>query len=249
MKTFRAIIVVMGLAVFFANCKPNEEEPVPPPDTTPPEITVPDDTIRIGLGDRDAVLEGVTATDSGYIDLTSSIRITNEENLESIGSLIPINFAVSDAAGNTQTATRMVSINCSKLQGVYDMATSKAGGGVGDTLYGYTTTVSYNTNLPYQIQLKNFHNSPEFNAGMSPFPALRGDGPNRLKIVESSSAYPTSPGSSQVALFLTGTATFARVGSTAEYRIVSMNYKLTPENDNDPGAISEEFNAVCTKRP
>jgi len=244
MKTFRAIIVVMCLATCFANCKPKELPPEP--DTTPPEIFVPNDTITIGLGDKAAALGGVTATDSGYIDLTSSVKISNEENLESIGSLITINLEVSDAAGNRATAKRIVKVSCGKLENAkYDVDITEIlpGGGKGMTWRNFVPMVINITNRDIEFQVHGFHANDYYKSGLD-MVFFEGDGPRQLKVKDVNYYYDKFGDGDY---YLTGTAVFESVDDTkTEYRIVSMHYKLTKTNNP---AVYEEYTAVCTKRP
>lgn len=227
-RVFRAIIAVTGLALFFANCKPEKPTP-PPPDVTPPELTVPKDTLKyVNLGDKAAVLKDVKAIDSGYIDLTSSVKITNEDALENLG-YNTVKFEVSDAAGNKATATRTIVVIGKKLAGTYTVTSQLVGG----SSYDYDIFVDESPPNSTIIQFQQFHPPGYFVV------QLDGNGSKKLKFRDQRVSY---GGNIQV---LSGEATFDSVdGTKTDYKLVSITYKFALEHDS---TTIEAYTAVCKK--
>ena len=224
MRTFRTIIAVVSVALVFTNC--DTEEPILP-DTTPPVITVPEEIIEVGLGDKSAVLQGVTAKDDVDGDLTKSINILSD--VETVG-IDTIKFEVSDKAGNKATATRVVMVSAKKLVGKYNVS--------------YKDVIS-NKGGTYEINI--FEEDADITVKVSGFHYYKvkiemlGNGPRQLKIVEYFGAHPVD---GDVRYTLSGTATFEAVNATKDkYNLVSFDYKLTPEFKDDV----EEFTATCER--
>jgi len=221
-KAFRVIIVVTSLAVFFANCKP--KEPEYEPDTTPPELTAPKDTITIDLGDKAAVLKNVRAIDSGYIDLTSQIKITNDTVLETLGHNT-VKFEVSDAAGNKATTTRTVFVRGKKLEGTYEV-TAILKGSEGFPMY-YNIDVVENPSNSARIQFAFFH-ATSATHGNGITVVLFGGGHKRLEMEEKHGINLTTM---EVSAILTGEVFFKCTDPAKEtYELETINYQLRPEN-------------------
>lgn len=77
-------------------------------DVTDPVLTVPSDT-QISVDDAFDPMTGVSATDDTDGDLTSAITVSGEVNTAVPGSY-ELTYSVSDAAGNTATAKRTVTV-------------------------------------------------------------------------------------------------------------------------------------------
>lgn len=234
MKTFRviAIIATASLALVFTGCPKPETEPEP--DTSLPIIKVANDTIEVDLGDKTAVLKDVTASDDTDGDITASIKITNENALESIG-YNTIFFEVSDAAGNKATAKRVVMVKSEKLVGRYDVT--------------LTTPENPNANIPpYVLDIKYtgrlaavpFHGRFN-NITYDQTVYFEGDGAGRLKIAAGQRLI-----SGQGEWKISGEAKFESVDATKKnYKIVSMEYQLVLD---DMQSVTENYKAVCVKR-
>lgn len=87
-----------------------EPTPTPlPPDTTAPELTLlGESTVKV-IARSEYVDPGFTATDDRDGDLSASVQIEGEVDVNWCGSYI-LTYTVSDAAGNTATAERVVEV-------------------------------------------------------------------------------------------------------------------------------------------
>lgn len=77
-------------------------------DTVAPTLTVPADS-SIKAGSSFDPMEGVTAVDDVDGDLTSAVTVTGSVDTATLGDYV-LGYAVTDAAGNTATASRTVSV-------------------------------------------------------------------------------------------------------------------------------------------
>lgn len=84
-------------------------------DVTAPEITLPESDEVVQGADFDA-LAGVAATDDRDGDLTGSIEVTGEVDVDTLGEYELV-YTVADAAGNTTTATRTVTVVAAPASG------------------------------------------------------------------------------------------------------------------------------------
>ena len=99
----------------------NPDQTTPPPDTRPPVFSGVEDT-TINRGETFDPLAGVTATDNVDGNVTSSITSTGEVDVDLPGAYT-VSYSVSDAARNTATATRVVTVVVPP--GLPDVATEK----------------------------------------------------------------------------------------------------------------------------
>lgn len=75
-------------------------------DTTPPQITFSDETIRLSVQDPEAaLLQGVTAADSHNGDVTDSVVVESIRMTDADGSIL-VRYAAFDSAGNVTKADR-----------------------------------------------------------------------------------------------------------------------------------------------
>lgn len=77
-------------------------------DQTKPQITLPSNN-QVSVGEAFDPMAGVSATDDVDGDLTSAITISGSVNNAAVGSY-SLTYSVSDAAGNTATVTRTVTV-------------------------------------------------------------------------------------------------------------------------------------------
>ena len=249
MKTFRtiAVIATTSLAVMFTNCKPEiEDKPPVSPDATSPVINVPvDPTFPIvDLGDKEAALKNVTASDDVDGDITKFIKVLSD--LETVG-LDTIKYEVSDAAGNKATATRVVWVSCSKLAGKYEIIAYD----IKDTIKKYPITNEYvdiiaSENLATKrLDISAFH-QVLYNQKLGWNISLYGNGqPRELQINDKSKLESTDGGGH--AFFASGNVVFESVDAAkTEYRLVSFHYKMTPDVTGT-GAVPIEYIATCKK--
>ena len=83
---------------------------IPPPDTTPPTLTLLGDNPQEVVVGRAYVEQGATATDDVNGNVTGSIQInTGSLNTSALGTY-QVNYSVSDAAGNTRSLNRTVHV-------------------------------------------------------------------------------------------------------------------------------------------
>src|SRR5699024_11857817 len=76
-------------------------------DSTAPELNVPSDDIIVEAGSAADLLAGVTATDDVDGDVTDSIEVVGNLDINKPGRYI-IRYVVSDANGNQATTDRIV---------------------------------------------------------------------------------------------------------------------------------------------
>jgi hypothetical protein len=106
-------------------------------DAVKPEITLPEND-EIVFGTEFDALEGVTATDNVDGDLTSSVTVSGDVDTSVLGEY-ELAYSVTDAAGNTATADRTVTV----VNGTFDAVGTVAISGtakVGQTLFAATGT-------------------------------------------------------------------------------------------------------------
>jgi len=237
MKAFRTIIAVMSLvslAVVFTGC-PGEEPP--PPDVTSPVITVPKDEKPpvVDLGDKEGVLIGVSASDDVDGDVTKRIRVLNA--LETVG-IDTVIYEVSDEAGNTATAKRVVEVSGEKLSGIYTVS-------IVDNGKTYTSNITVSRELTGRFKIENLHNlgSGPFGKGWTVY--LWGDGVRRLKIEEQSDADPYYDISGN-GWFISGEALFENVGED-KYDLKTINYKLKEDKYNNPSVLPYD-GTTCVRK-
>ena len=224
MKTFRTIIAVVGLALVFAGCPGTKTEELP--DVTSPTINVPSGVIEVGLGDKDAVSKGVTASDEKDGDLTKSIRLLSE--VERIG-LDTVKFEVTDAAGNKGMATRIIKVKSGKLAGKYNVHYKD----VKPPNKGGTYPIEVFEDATVRLIVSTFH---YFTARQI---TLISDGTKRLKIEEG--LFPHDGDR----YHLEGSVTFESADATkSQYNLVSFNYVFTPDN---PSLGVQEYTATCER--
>ena len=90
-------------------------------DTTPPDLTVPDDVTAEPHGNLTLVDIGVaTATD--LVTPSNEITITNDAPAEFEKGVTLVTWSATDAAGNTATATQVVNVVKLKGDGALDVA-------------------------------------------------------------------------------------------------------------------------------
>lgn len=77
-------------------------------DVTKPQLTLPSDN-QIGVDSSFDPMAGVTATDDTDGDLTSAVTVSGQVNTSVPGSY-ELTYSVTDAAGNTTTATRTITV-------------------------------------------------------------------------------------------------------------------------------------------
>jgi len=234
------IIALVSFSLFFTNCKKPPEEV--PPDVTAPVIKFPNnDTLYLELGDKSGALKGVTALDDVDGTLTSSIKITNDPDFNSVG-YIQIEYTVSDAAKNVATKTRDVVVKSGKLAGNYEVKAGFNEEG-GSFLPEFIIEVSEQNNS--ELSVKNFHrfdgDNPVWRGGWTI--TLVGGGNKKLKIVELEKL--KNPISTDGEYKLTGEIMFDIVNG--EYQLVSMLYTLSPMLSGY-GQVEEEYIATCKKK-
>lgn len=79
------------------------------PDTTPPVITLIGDSNVTLIQGENYIDQGATATDNVDGDLSDNIEVSGQVNSAVIGNYV-LNYSVSDAAGNTASVDRNVSV-------------------------------------------------------------------------------------------------------------------------------------------
>ena len=124
-------------------------------DTTPPVVTlVGNPTVSVILGATYTEL-GATATDDKDGVLTSSIVTSGTVNCNLKGSYT-VTYTVSDAAGNTGSATRTVNVvnSAEYLAGSY--AVTDIGSGDTTGTWNYTVTVSTSSTTNNAFTIYNF---------------------------------------------------------------------------------------------
>ena len=108
MKKLFVPIVALATVLVVMSCKKD--------DTTKPEITVPDAALVIELGDREAAMKDVKATDDKDGDVAKDVKV---EGLDFVG-VGNLTYSVKDQAGNeSEQVKRKVTINSGKLGGTY----------------------------------------------------------------------------------------------------------------------------------
>jgi hypothetical protein len=114
-------------------------------DATQPELTVPADS-SVTVGDEFDALEGVSATDDEDGDLTDAVTVEGTVDTDTAGTY-PLTYSVIDAAGNTATAARVVTV----VDGTLTAGTPTIGGTarVGSTLSASPGTWTPGTALTY----------------------------------------------------------------------------------------------------
>lgn len=137
-----AVLFTAGM-VFIAGCKKD--------DTTAPEITL------VGSSSTNSVLNatysdpGATASDDEDGDISSSITVSGSVNKDLAGAYT-LTYSVSDAAGNTGTATRTVTVknDADAMTGSYQCTIA------GSPPYVYTQTITASTTLNNRIKFAKF---------------------------------------------------------------------------------------------
>lgn len=123
-------------------------------DTTPPEITVTGPaTVDVTLNGSYAD-QGATATDDEDGDITSLIETSNPVDVNAAGEYT-VTYTVSDAAGNTASATRTVNVKnaAANMAGSYAVADV-----CGSSTTNYTETVSSSSTTNNRIITTRFAN-------------------------------------------------------------------------------------------
>lgn len=130
-------IVLVAFAVQFIGCNPE--------DTTKPVITLIGDQTMVHTLNATFTDPGATAVDDEDGDLTASITTTGTVNKDLAGTYV-ITYTVSDAAGNTATATRNVLVKnqAEILNGAYSVI-DDVGGSISN--YNDNITASGTQNL------------------------------------------------------------------------------------------------------
>jgi hypothetical protein len=122
-------------------------------DTTAPVITLTGGAVTLDLGDT-YTDPGFTATDDKDGTLTSSVVTSGTVNTSQVGTYT-INYTVSDAAGNTGTASRVVTVRSNKLAGTYKVS-SVITGGPGAPGWDGTVTVTQSSTEYNKLLVANF---------------------------------------------------------------------------------------------
>jgi hypothetical protein len=142
-----ALIAFTAGAMVFTGCKKD--------DTTPPSITLTGGDVTQNISDTYSE-PGFTATDDEDGDITSSVTFTGLPTNGSVGEYT-VTYSVSDAAGNTASATRMVTIKSDQLAGNYavsDVVTSTIAANNGT--YTYNTPITQSSTAYNKILISNF---------------------------------------------------------------------------------------------
>jgi hypothetical protein len=122
-------------------------------DTTPPVITLNGSSSIQHILNSPYTDPGATATDDKDGDLTASISVTNNVNKDLKGTYT-VEYTVSDAAGNTASATRTVVVynEADYLAGTYN-ADDTCGQ---STVLPYTATITTSTTVNKKFTINNF---------------------------------------------------------------------------------------------
>jgi len=137
-------VIMAASSLFFTSCKKE--------DTTAPVLTLTGTDMTLDL--LDTYNEpGFTATDDEDGDLTSAVTVTGAV-VNSDVAVTTLTYSVSDAAGNTASATRTVTVRTNKLAGTYDVASAVTGKYVGN--YNFTATVTQSSTAYNKILVSNF---------------------------------------------------------------------------------------------
>ncbi|MFH0894869.1 MAG: DUF5011 domain-containing protein [Bacteroidota bacterium] len=156
---FISTLLLTGVVFTLTSCKKNEtEENTPTPvtptvDTTPPVITLMGDANMTIILNSTFTDPGATATDNINGDITANITVTGTVNKDLAGSYT-LKYSVSDAAGNTATKNRTVSVEnaATNLAGSYNV-TDVIGGG---TPYAYTDFIAASSYVNNRIWVSKF---------------------------------------------------------------------------------------------
>jgi hypothetical protein len=216
-KLFVLTIAAVSLSLFTVGCgDKNKEEDN---DIIPPIISFSsDDTLILDLGDKTAALSGVTAKDDVDGNITRSIKLLTETELETIGPAI-LKYSVSDAANNQVTAERPAIIRSGKLAGKYEVSILPEG--AIRPMNDFIITVSERGIV--ELSIENFHNGANDRwIPVTVFP----DGPGKLRIYEEGSFLYDRI----IYLEIKGEMLYEKVNGT--YVIKSLKYILN--NGNDP---------------
>jgi hypothetical protein len=150
-KIFVVIIAAMSLSLFTVACG-DDGKKGKDNDITPPTISFSNnDTLIVDLGDKTAALSEVTATDDVDGDVTRSIKLLSETELETVGPTT-LKYTVSDAANNQGTAERPAIIKSRKLAGSYEAEIAAKG----NLPIKFTMTVAELETV--KLSMENFHN-------------------------------------------------------------------------------------------
>lgn len=146
-------LMVLAVAAIVSSCKKKEEVK----DTEAPVITLKGgnpDTISLNAGYTDP---GATATDNTGGDISSKITVSGLASLnkDSVG-IYTITYSVSDEAGNSASATRIVKVknDAEGLEGIFSAETTIPN--PSNNIIKYTDTVSASKAVNNQLWVTTF---------------------------------------------------------------------------------------------
>lgn len=145
-----SVLFTAGI-IFMTSC--NKE------DTTPPTITLNGSASVQHILNSTFTDAGATAEDDEDGDISSSITVTGSVSKDMVGPYT-LTYSVSDAAGNSATATRTVNVyNEAEFLGAYTSGTAYtfADDTCGaSTVFPYTATITPSKTINKQFNIKNF---------------------------------------------------------------------------------------------
>jgi hypothetical protein len=219
-------VSVVALATVFAFTSCNSE------DTVAPVITVPDNALVIDLGDTEAALEGVTASDDKDKDVTTYLTV---EGVDYVG-IGTLTYSAKDKANNEGTAERAVTIKAGKLKGTYLVDESGPSYETGnDTTIRYSFTGEEHPADNTTLSIKGFFGNPNYVA------TFKGDGKSTTLNLEPLNVN-VGTDASPVTMTLTGTIEYIKKSAT-EYVLSSGKTKATYSN----GQSDENYSCVYTR--
>jgi trimeric autotransporter adhesin len=143
--SFIALVAFTSGALMFTGCKED--------DVTPPTLTLNGDAEAFQNITDTYSDPGAMAEDDEDGDISSSITVDGAVTNGSVGAYT-LTYNVSDAAGNTASATRTVYVKSDQLAGTYqvvDVVTGKYAG-----TYNYSFTVTQSSTAYNRINIANF---------------------------------------------------------------------------------------------
>lgn len=144
-----SVLFTAGI-IFITGCKKD--------DTTPPTITLNGSSTVQHILNSTFTDAGATAEDDEDGDISSSITVTGSVSKDLVGAYT-LTYSVSDAAGNSATATRTVNVyNEAEFLGSYSGTTYTFADDTcgASTVFPYTATITPSTTVNKQFKIKNF---------------------------------------------------------------------------------------------
>ncbi len=137
-------LILTAGSLFLSSCKKE--------DTTAPVLTLTGGDVTIDL--MDPFNEpGFTASDDEDGDLSASVTVSGSVSNADVAQTV-LTYTVSDAAGNSSTATRTVTVRSNKLAGTYNVSSAVTGKYAGT--YNFSVTVTQSSTAYNKVLIANF---------------------------------------------------------------------------------------------